>query len=344
MIDWRLAATVANGVASAQATPDGAAFTALAAPAAESERLVAAYTGLVAELPVPRAEAVTRPQWIDSNLTSLRSVLEPAADRLGDRLGPLRGPMGAAVGALLAAEAGVVAGLLSTRVLGQYEFPVLEPDVPARLLFVAPNLAHAAGTLEAEPEALLKWVALHEITHALQFGGVAWLRPHLGALLREILSALDVDPRGMMRRPGLGDLGELVEAVRSGGVAGLVLGPERRGQLERVQAVMAVLEGYAEHVMDAVGIELIPDLPRLRSALERRRRDRSGLLRLLEKLLGFDLKLRQYEQGKAWCDAVVARAGMSALNRVWDGPEQIPTLAELDDAPAWLARVMPRAA
>ena len=59
---------------------------------------------------------------------------------------------------------------------------------------------------------------------------------------------------------------------------------------------------------------------------------------MLDRLLGMDLKLRQYEQGKAFCDAVVARAGIEGLNRVWISPETMPTVAELDDAVAWLAR------
>jgi putative hydrolase len=105
---------------------------------------------------------------------------------------------------------------------------------------------------------------------------------------------------------------------------------------------MALLEGYAEHVMDAVGEEVLPDLPALRRGLERRRRERSGMLRLLEKLIGLDLKLRQYEQGKTFCDGVVARGGIGALNRAWDSPATLPTLAELDDPAGWLGRVTAR--
>jgi putative hydrolase len=108
--------------------------------------------------------------------------------------------------------------------------------------------------------------------------------------------------------------------------------------LDRLQSLMAVLEGYAEHVMDAVGAGVIEDLPRLRGALQRRRQERSGLLRVLERVIGMDLKLRQYEQGKAFCDGVVERAGMTALNRVWEGPTRLPTPAELEDPGAWLAR------
>ena len=94
----------------------------------------------------------------------------------------------------------------------------------------------------------------------------------------------------------------------------------------------------ARQVSDHVGTELLEDLPTLRAALNRRRRERSGLLKVLERLIGMDLKMRQYEQGKAFCDAVVARGGIEALNRVWRAPEALPTLAELDDALAWLAR------
>jgi putative hydrolase len=106
---------------------------------------------------------------------------------------------------------------------------------------------------------------------------------------------------------------------------------------------MAVLEGYAEHVMDAVGEDILDDLPGMRSALGRRRRDRSGFLKLLDRLLGMDLKLRQYEEGKAFCDGAVARAGIGGLNRVWIGPEALPTVAELSDPAGWLKRTEPLA-
>ena len=122
----------------------------------------------------------------------------------------------------------------------------------------------------------------------------------------------------------------------------VAIGEDRREVLDRVQSFMAVLEGYAEHVMDAVGADVLDDLPGLRSALQRRRRDRSGLLKLLERLIGMDLKLRQYEQGKSFCDGVVARAGIEGLNRVWADPQNMPTVAELGDPMAWLARTEQR--
>jgi coenzyme F420 biosynthesis associated uncharacterized protein len=334
VIDWKLAGQVARGVSNLQPAGDPEPFRLLDGPAAESERLVRAYTGLSAEgLPVP--EAVDRAGWIDANLVSLEAVLEPAARRLAGGLGPV----GFVAGSILGLEAGAISGFLAGRVLGQYEFPVLRPDAPARLLFVAPNLAAAARSLDAPPEQLLRWVALHETTHALQFGGVPWLRGHIAGLVHEMLGALEVDAKQLMRRlPDLSDVKGFVARVREDGFATVVVGDEHRELLDRVQAFMAVLEGYAEHVMDVTGAQVLDDLPALRSAMQKRRRDRSGFMRLLEKLLGMDLKLRQYEQGKAFCDGVVARAGIDGLNRVWTGPGALPTVAELKDPAGWLAR------
>ena len=340
MIDWSLAATVARGVSGlAPAAPDSGPFPDLAGPAAESERLVVAYTGLTPAGPLPAPEPVRRDAWIDANLRSLQGVLDPAVDRVGAKFGLLAGPLAAVAGGVLAIEAGAISGFLASRVLGQYEFPVLDPEAPARLLFVAPNLAHATETMEVDADQLLRWVALHETTHALQFGAVPWLREHLADLVREVLASLDVMDAGrLLKLPDISDLRGLADQVRENGLAGLGLSPERRDLLERAQAFMALLEGYAEHVMDAVGIDLLPDLPALRHALERRRREKSGFMRVVEKLIGMDLKLRQYEQGKAFCDSVVSLGGIAALNRAWSAPEALPTLAELDDALAWLAR------
>jgi coenzyme F420 biosynthesis associated uncharacterized protein len=338
VIDWNLAGTVARGIAGLQPAGDPEPFQAVEAPAAESERLVSTYTGLIAADPVPAPEALHRQGWIDANLKSLETVLEPAAQRLSGGLGPL----GVVAGGLLAIEAGAVSGFLAGRVLGQYDFPVLDPEAPARLLFVAPNLAQAASSLDADNDQLLRWVALHETTHALQFGGVPWLRPYLAETVTELLGALQVDPRALLRLPDISDLRRLFEQAREDGLATIVVGPQRRALLDRVQAFMAVLEGYAEHVMDAVGEQILDDLPALRTALVRRRRDRSGLLKVLERLIGMDLKMRQYEQGKAFCDGVVARVGIEGLNRVWESPESMPTMRELDDPAAWLARVEPK--
>jgi coenzyme F420 biosynthesis associated uncharacterized protein len=347
VIDWRLASTVAQAVASAAPAPEASRSTATAAEleafAAESARRVADYTGLVAVGELPPPETVDRRGWVAVNLRSMRSVLDPVAERAGAGLGPLAGPAKAAAGVLLALEVGAISGYLAGRVLGQYEFPVLDPTAPARLLFVGPNLEQAAGRLDTDPNGMLRWVALHETTHALQFTGVPWLRAHLASRVQQLVGALDtaIDPRRLLKLPSADDARALVEAVRRGELIQWVAGPERAALLDEVQALMALIEGYAEHVMDTVGEPILPELGELRSELERRRRERSGLLRLLEKVIGMDMKMRQYEEGKRFCDAVVAEGGIDALNRAWASPDALPTVAELRDPLAWLARTAP---
>ena len=187
----------------------------------------------------------------------------------------------------------------------------------------------------------MTWVALHEVTHAVQFTGVPWLQGHVAGLVRELLKSaeLRIDKPRKLRLPGASELKRIGGALRSGDLISIFTTAAERETLDRVQAVMAVIEGHAEHVMDAVAPDLLPSLPRLRASLDRRRKSQTGLSRLLGKLLGLELKLRQYEQGKFFCDAIVRAAGTEALVRVFSGPEALPTLAELADPPAWLARV-----
>jgi coenzyme F420 biosynthesis associated uncharacterized protein len=230
---------------------------------------------------------------------------------------------------------------MSQRVLGQYELSLLEPERPARLLFVGPNLARAVRDLDIDADSFLRWIVLHEVTHVLQFSGVPWLRDHMGTLMREYLATVEVRiERGAAGGlPSMPDMRDLVERFREGGLVALVQTGEQRVIFDRIQAVMSVIEGYSEHVMDAVGEQVLPAYEGLRDAMERRRRSRSAPERVLQRLLGLDLKMRQYEQGKRFCDAVADGHGVGTLNLVWESPDAIPSPAELDDPEAWVARV-----
>ena len=185
-----------------------------------------------------------------------------------------------------------------------------EAASPPRLLFVMPNLGQAVRSFEAQEDEFMTWVALHEVTHAVQFAGVPWLHGHVAGLVRELLRSaeLRMDGRAQAaaaeRAPSSSGRST---ALRQGDLISIFTSEAERETLDRVQAVMAVIEGHAEHVMDAVAPDLLPSLPKLRAALDRRRESQSGLSRLLAKLLGLELKLRQYEQGKFFCDAIVAR-------------------------------------
>jgi coenzyme F420 biosynthesis associated uncharacterized protein len=226
--------------------------------------------------------------------------------------------------------------------------------VPPRLLLLAPNLALAARNLAVDRDELVLWVTIHEITHAVQFSGAPWLREHLGGMLKELIDGLQVTlaggatdrsdgaGNGSGRWPKLPDpseLRDLIERARQGELLRLTLGEDRWQLVERLQAVMSLIEGHAEHTMDAIGADLLPSLPRLRAAMNRRRENRPLPWRVLERLLGLELKLRQYQVGRRFCDEVVDAGGPEALARVWSGPESLPSAAELDAPGQWLTRV-----
>ncbi len=339
MIDWNLVRRIAEaigGQGGTVASPAGD----LAAISADSQQRVIAYTRLEPLSALPTPEMVSRQQWIEANLRSMRPVLDRVGARVGGGMGLLGKPTRALTRALFSAQVGGLTGFLAQRVLGQYDMPLLDSTGVPRLLLVGPNLGSAAERLEVDGEQLLHWVTLHEMTHAVQFGSVPWLRLHLASLVREVVDTLEVriDTSKGLKVPSGEDMRGWIEAVRKGELVTLAIGRERRVLVDRIQATMAVIEGHAEHVMDAVGAEVIPSQAQLRAALERRRVARSGPMRLLERVLGFELKLRQYRDGKRFCDTVVQRAGIEGLNRVWSAPHALPTLAELVDPDAWLAR------
>jgi coenzyme F420 biosynthesis associated uncharacterized protein len=347
VIDWILAERIAGYVAG---TGDAAAPKAdLAKLAKLSENRVTAYTSLVPARPLPEPEGISRKEWVSSNVAAMRLLLDPVLAKSTKNLGPLRPALELGMGLVLSTEVGVVLGYLAQRVLGQYELVLLDEaveDRPPRLLFVMPNLGQAVKNFRAEDEEFMTWVALHEVTHAVQFSGVPWLHGYLAGLVKGLLESAEVRlerPR-KFSLPSSAEVKRIVAALRQGDLISVVTSHAERETLDRVQAVMAVIEGHAEHVMDAVAPDLLPNLPKLREAIDRRRRSQSGLSRLLAKLLGMEMKLRQYEQGKIFCDAVVREGGVGALHRVFSGPEALPSLEELRDPSAWLARTAPAAA
>jgi coenzyme F420 biosynthesis associated uncharacterized protein len=343
VIDWviaeRIAAAVAGGGNGRLPRAD------LGALAEESRSRVVAYTGLEPKVPIPRPEGIGRREWVRTNIASMRLLLDPVLERAGNNMGPLRPALQIGMGLTLSTEVGVVVGYLAQRVLGQYELVLLdeaEADRPPRLLFVLPNLGQAVQQFGADETEFMTWVALHEVTHAVQFSGVPWLHPHLAGLVRELLRSaeLRIEAPRRLRLPSGEELRRIAGAVRHGDFISILTSEAERDTIDRVQAVMAVIEGHAEHVMDAVAPDLLPSLPRLRAAIDRRRRSQSGLSRIVARLLGLDMKLRQYERGKIFCDAIVRARGPEALTRVFSAPAALPSLAELEDPQAWLARVV----
>jgi len=351
LVDWglagRIAVTVAGGDDGGRA--NGHAEPAILRPeglepvCAQALELVRSYSRLEPVGTIPAPEPVGRAEWSRGVLQTMRE-LATELERRGTLDINLPGPLGrigrSVVGVGLATEVGVAAGYAARRVLGQYDVSLLGPDRPARLLFVVPNLTGAAASMEVDSGDFVRWVALHETTHAVQFASAPWLRDHLGGLIRRLLggAVTEVSIGQLVRRVARDPKGAVASFAR-GDAAKALLGESQAPVLERIQATMTVIEGHAEHVMDGAADEFVGDVAGLRAKLEARRRQRGPLETILSKILGLDLKLRQYELGKGFCDEVTAEGGIEALNRIWDGSDAMPSEAELRDPGSWLERI-----
>jgi coenzyme F420 biosynthesis associated uncharacterized protein len=346
-VDWRLAERVALALGGKDDARDGFDQQAVDSAYAEAAALALDYSRLRTAGELPRPELVDRAEWARLGLRTLRELSERLERRVAEGLafpGPLEGLARSLAGAAAGAEAGVAVGYGARKVLAQYDVALVPAERQARLVFVGPNLAAAHLELGEDPGLFLRWIALHESTHSIQFASVPWLRSHLAELLEQLVA-------GASARLDLGSLGELarrlfrsdpraaVRKILRGDLARLLVGPEQRRTLDRLQATMSVIEGHADHVMDAASGQLDPGYARLRERLEARRASRGGLGEVILRMLGLELKLRQYTVGKAFCDTVVSEAGIEGLNRVWREPEALPTLAELEQPGSWLARV-----
>ena len=352
-VDWGVAKRLAGVVAGNPSGATGAFDSAAVASACESAAgSVRAYTGLAAGAALPPGEVVGRAEWTRLALESLRELADPVERQAAAAL-DLPGALGALgrrlAGAAAGAEAGGAVGFAGRRVLAQLDVSLADTKRPARLLFVGPNLAAAHAEIGGEAGAFLDWIATHEMTHAVQFAGVPWLRDHLAGELRALLegAAGGIEPRRIaaaVRRSLTADPRRAIQALLRGEAVLALAGPEQRARFDRLQAAMSLVEGYAEHVMDAADPERREERAALRARLARRRESRGGLGEAVARMLGLELKLRQYRLGKAFCDRVVAERGIAAVNRAWSAPEAMPSAAELERPELWLARVAPAAA
>ncbi|MCO5326271.1 MAG: zinc-dependent metalloprotease [Solirubrobacterales bacterium] len=303
------------------------------------------YTRLTPAGPVPEAEWVSRREWARINLASMREMVAAVEGRVGGSLAPGRAgqALDAVGGRAFAVQIGGLLGLASRRVLGQYEMSLLGDERRPRLIFVGPNIDSAASDLGGAPGDVLEWVALHEVTHAVHFTSVPWLGDHLGELARTLLEDTPLSLEGSEllggARQALSDPRSWINEIRGADPVSLLAPPQARETIASVQATMALVEGYAEHVMDAAATELGPRVRTLRAGMERRRENRGPLARTLAWLLGLEMKLRQYRDGKQFADEVVAAEGIGGLNLAWDGPDALPTLAEIAAADEWMRRV-----
>lgn len=349
LVDWSLAEQVANGIARDGAASGEFDQAGLDSACEEARRMVLRYTGMEPASDLPDPELIDRSGWVRLGIGTLREVAEMLERRIAEGIsfpGPLGRVARSVAGGAAGVEAGVAVGYGARRVLGQYDIGLFDAARPTRLVFVAPNLAEAQAKLGEAPELFLRWIAIHETTHSVQFASVPWLRGHIAGLIEELIegASANLDLGSVRRLAGRlmrSDPRKVVRTILQGELARVLAGEEQAQTLDRLQAAMSVIEGHAEHVMDAAAEPRDPGYRRLRERLEARRAARGGLGTVVARLFGLEMKLRQYEIGKAFCDAVVAEAGVEGLNRVWDSPEALPTLPELERPQDWLARQTP---
>jgi coenzyme F420 biosynthesis associated uncharacterized protein len=350
-VDWRLAQRVAEGVAGGGAAPMAFDQAAVDSACADARELVLEYTRLTPERALPSPEVVDRAEWVRVGLGTLRELSRTFESRVATGMkapGLIGGVARSVAGAAAGAEAGLAVGYGARKVLGQYDVALTDSDRPPRLLFVGPNLAATHQQLGETPELFLRWIAIHETTHAVQFTAVPWLREHLATLLEELVegAAGKIDGaslQGMARRIFRTDPRRAIRSLLQGDLARLLAGPEQARVLDRLQATMSVIEGHAEHVMDAAAAANEPGYARLRERLDAHRARRGGLGEVISRLLGMELKLRQYRLGKAFCDTIADAGGLEALNRVWSSPAALPSNEELERPHLWIERLRAQA-
>lgn len=276
-----------------------------------------------------------REEWIDFNIEGFGTLMEPILKRATAEANNLTWAVG---GVTLTAQVGLLLGFLSARVLGQYDTgPLLtrrRTEEPGKVFFLDGNIVSAAGRIGVPVDGLRLWIVLHEMTHALQFEGYPWLRNHLGELLESLIHPL-ADRLGMRET-----IRRLTENVRTGGRSvELMMNAQQRQNFDQMQATMAVIEGYSDYVMHHVGSGLVPNYEYLHRKMAASRAHRPALETAIFRITGLDMKLEQYRLGERFADAVARRRGMEGLNRVWETPDNLPTLTEIRDPGLWLARV-----
>ena len=337
-VDWDLAERVARRFAGREPIATsylGGSLT------AQAEQLVGDFTGLRAP-GTATACVLDRAQWVHANVGSMRRMLQPLTARVAERVA--RSPVAPIGRRVAGTEMGVLLGFMAQRVLGQYDLLVPDdPDTPVgtgAVYYVGANILALEKRYAFRPRDFRLWIAIHEVTHRAQFTAVPWLKQYFLSLVEQALAIVDPDPgrlvQAMMRAAD--ELRKGHNPLDDGGLVALFASSEQRGVLAQVQALMSLLEGHGNSVMNELGKAHIAGQERMARVLQARRRSR-GVAGILYKLLGFESKLRQYEVGEAFVAEVVRAGGPHAIDAAWRGPESLPTMDELARPTEWLARV-----
>lgn len=311
--------------------------------------MVAEYTGDRLPYEMQQIYAFDRVDWINANIESFKVMFEPIERLNMNEDGRPPRALGALWSGLnqtvLSAEMGFLLGYLARRVLGQYDLALLgreRIETTGKLYFVHPNIRNLERSLRLPAAQFRLWLALHETTHAFEFEAHPWLREYMNDMLEEYFTYLSSDVEYLKRgfeairmfwdraRDSSGDANSWIE---------MVMTPEQRQLFNRMQAMMSVVEGYSNHVMNAVGRDLMPDYTTIANRFEQRQRARTTAEQLFARLTGLDMKMEQYRLGEQFINEVVEKRSHDFARRVWDGPESLPTLDELRRPDQWIKRM-----
>lgn len=347
LIDWARARQFALGVSQWEQSgiPDRAARQAQYTRLVQrSEPLIAEYLKVQLPQAINRVFVVDRREWLEANFSSFELLFAPVEElytRLGIRPGSMNATLSHVNGTLVGAQMGALLGFLARRVLGQYDLSLLSPDPSIRgtLYFVEPNIARVQTQLGLNDEDFRLWIALHEVTHVFEFEAYPWVRPYFNDLLRQFLGQVS----DQLKSLGVG-LPQLLERLLQGRSSGQhwierMLTPDQQRIFEQLQALMSLVEGYSNHIMNAIGVQLLPSFHDIERRIQQRQQNRPLLDEVFNRITGMDLKMAQYQQGEAFVNAIADARGVAFINRVWEQPEHLPTMAEIRDPQRWIARM-----
>jgi coenzyme F420 biosynthesis associated uncharacterized protein len=293
---------------------------------------------------VDRVAVVDRAGWVEANLVTFADLFGKLENGLIDQLVPqgaglVKASMALANRWVTTRQLAFLLGFMGQRVLGQYDLALLSAEAePGQLLFVEENIRATAAALRVDVAPFRTWIALHETTHAFEFEAHPWLRPYLAERLDRQLrafsrstSSLGGDATKALGRALRGGDGHWLERLMS---------DEQRTLFRETQAVMSLLEGFGDHVMDSVGKDLVPGVETISARFHARRASRTPMERAILRITGLDLKMEQYARGERFVAGIERLGGPVALRRLWDGPETLPRADELDHPERWTRRVL----
>lgn len=315
----------------------------------EAEALVEQETGFKSSAGPARARVTDRAGWVHANVKSFQRLLRPLTRKLEaamdqpTNIGPVPIPVARVGRSVAGTQVGLLLGWMSTRVLGQYDQLIIEdehPDEQDIVYYVGPNIIALEKRFAFPPREFRLWLALHEVTHRMQFTAIPWMRPYFLSLVEGTLSGVDPDPRRFVEalRRATEQVRQRHNPLDDGGLVTLLAGPEQYEGIQQIGGLMSLLEGHGDVTMDRAGADRIPSAERFSRVL-RLRRQQKGPMKIVSTLIGLDAKLKQYQQGEDFIRAVEAAEGREFLNKAWEGPEWLPDLPEIRVPADWIARI-----